>query len=313
MSFNPLSALASIAGGIGGFFVGGPLGAAIGSGLGTTLATGDVGQGIVSGLLGYGLGGLGSTLGEFGTEAAKEAAKNAVATGATGAATGAAGAGSGIASGLSGAAAGAAPGLAGEELIGAGAAPLNAAVNAGKDWSAIAANIPNNITNPQAWGSVLHNNPTALATLATGGLGAFMNGGGGGYQSPNDQYPPQIPTSPPYRRYNPTAPSPTGGENIYFSYAGGGPVSGPGGGLDDAIPAIVNGRQPANLSSGEYVVPAHAVSALGDGSTEAGVRQLDGMVNHVMMGKYGTRHPVPMKGAGRGHPFMRMAVQSGRR
>lgn len=82
-------------------------------------------------------------------------------------------------------------------------------------------------------------------------------------------------------------------------FMGGGPVSGPGGGLDDAIPAIVNGRQPAALSSGEYVVPAHAVSALGNGSTEEGVRQLDGMVDRTMKSKYGTTHrkPSPIKPA----------------
>ena len=78
--------------------------------------------------------------------------------------------------------------------------------------------------------------------------------------------------------------------------AGGGPVSGPGGGLDDAIPAVINGRQPAALSSGEYVVPAHAVSALGDGSSEAGSAKLDQMVQGVMQAKYGTRHPAPISG-----------------
>lgn len=76
-------------------------------------------------------------------------------------------------------------------------------------------------------------------------------------------------------------------------FESGGPVSGPGGGLDDAIPAMINGRQPAKLSSGEYVVPAHAVSALGNGSTEEGVRQLDKMVDHTMQAKFGTKNRKP--------------------
>ena len=80
-------------------------------------------------------------------------------------------------------------------------------------------------------------------------------------------------------------------------FRGGGGVSGPGGGLDDAIPAIIDGKQAAALSSGEYVVPAHAVSALGNGSTEHGVRELDRMVDRTMQTKYGTknRKPRPLK------------------
>lgn len=76
-------------------------------------------------------------------------------------------------------------------------------------------------------------------------------------------------------------------------FADGGGVYGAGSGLDDAIPAVINGRQPAKLSSGEFVVPSHAVSALGNGSTEDGVRHLNGMVNQVMMQKYGTANRKP--------------------
>lgn len=76
-------------------------------------------------------------------------------------------------------------------------------------------------------------------------------------------------------------------------YARGGGISGPGGGLDDAIPAIIDGRQPALLSSGEYVIPAHAVSGLGNGSTEEGIRQLDGFVDRLMESKYGGKERQP--------------------
>jgi hypothetical protein len=81
-----------------------------------------------------------------------------------------------------------------------------------------------------------------------------------------------------------------------LQYKRGGYVSGPGGGLADAIPAKIDGAQPASLSSGEYVIPAHAVSGLGDGSSEEGVRQLDKLVDRVMKHKYGTknRKPNPM-------------------
>lgn len=74
-------------------------------------------------------------------------------------------------------------------------------------------------------------------------------------------------------------------------------ISGPGGGLDDAIPALINGREPAHLSSGEHVIPAAAVSALGNGSSEDGHRQIERSIDNVMMRKFGTknRNPRPIK------------------
>lgn len=48
---------------------------------------------------------------------------------------------------------------------------------------------------------------------------------------------------------------------------GAGPVVGPGGGQDDAIPAAV--------SDGEYIFDADTVAAIGDGSTQEGARRLD--------------------------------------
>lgn len=58
-------------------------------------------------------------------------------------------------------------------------------------------------------------------------------------------------------------------------------VKGPGAGLSDSIPA--------NLSDGEYVIPADVVSMMGDGSTDAGGRKLDGLVAKVRMEKTGTK------------------------
>lgn len=50
-----------------------------------------------------------------------------------------------------------------------------------------------------------------------------------------------------------------------------------GDGMSDSVPATIDGQQPARLSSGEYIVPADVVSGLGNGSTEAGAQQLNGM------------------------------------
>ncbi len=70
---------------------------------------------------------------------------------------------------------------------------------------------------------------------------------------------------------------------------GGRMIHGPGGGLDDAIPALLGGRQPAALSDGEYVIPADVVSMMGDGSSNAGGKKLDQLVAKVRVQKTGRK------------------------
>lgn len=65
------------------------------------------------------------------------------------------------------------------------------------------------------------------------------------------------------------------------SYADGGVVSGPGSGVADLVPGSIDGREDVRIASGEYVIPAWAVAALGDGSTEAGAAILDDMVQRL--------------------------------
>ncbi len=65
---------------------------------------------------------------------------------------------------------------------------------------------------------------------------------------------------------------------VIRAYADGGVVSGPGSGVADLVPGSIDGREDVRIASGEYVIPAWAVAALGDGSTEAGGRVLDAMV-----------------------------------
>jgi hypothetical protein len=73
--------------------------------------------------------------------------------------------------------------------------------------------------------------------------------------------------------------------------AGGNPrlLKGPGDGMSDNIPATINGRQPARLADGEFVVPADVVSHLGNGSTEAGAKQLHGMMDKVRSARTGNK------------------------
>lgn len=70
--------------------------------------------------------------------------------------------------------------------------------------------------------------------------------------------------------------------------AGGGPVMGVGDGLSDSVPAVIDGQDPAELSSGEFVIPADVVSYLGNGSTDAGVQALQQMMDDVRKQKTGT-------------------------
>jgi hypothetical protein len=58
--------------------------------------------------------------------------------------------------------------------------------------------------------------------------------------------------------------------------------------MSDNIPATINGRQPARLADGEFVIPADVVSHLGNGSTEAGAKQLHAMMNKVRKARTGT-------------------------
>jgi hypothetical protein len=66
----------------------------------------------------------------------------------------------------------------------------------------------------------------------------------------------------------------------------GGRITGAGGGLDDLIPGTIEGRQRVRLADGEFVLPAHIVSAIGDGSTDQGVRRLHEMMDSIYKQKY---------------------------
>ena len=74
----------------------------------------------------------------------------------------------------------------------------------------------------------------------------------------------------------------SGGIGTLGSYSDGGRLlRGPGDGVSDSIPATIGSGQPARLADGEFVVPARIVSELGNGSTEAGARQLYKMMDRV--------------------------------
>jgi hypothetical protein len=74
----------------------------------------------------------------------------------------------------------------------------------------------------------------------------------------------------------------SGGLSDLSGYSDGGRLlRGPGDGVSDSIPAQIGDKQPARLADGEFVVPARIVSELGNGSTEAGAKQLYKMLDRV--------------------------------
>ncbi len=77
-------------------------------------------------------------------------------------------------------------------------------------------------------------------------------------------------------------------------FSQGGYISGIAGGMDDTIPATIDGSQEAALSSGEFVVPADVVSHLGDGNNQNGASKLYGFLDQVRSVKTGsTEQPAP--------------------
>ena len=87
-----------------------------------------------------------------------------------------------------------------------------------------------------------------------------------------------------------TANMASGGIADLGSYSDGGRMlKGPGDGMSDNIPATIGGKQPARLADGEFVVPADVVSHLGNGSTDAGAKQLYSMMDKVRKARTGTK------------------------
>lgn len=87
-----------------------------------------------------------------------------------------------------------------------------------------------------------------------------------------------------------------GGISTLGGYASGGNprlLKGPGDGMSDNIPATIGGKQPARLADGEFVVPADVVSHLGNGSTDAGAKQLYKMMDRIRQQRTGKKKQAP--------------------
>jgi hypothetical protein len=71
--------------------------------------------------------------------------------------------------------------------------------------------------------------------------------------------------------------------------ARGGYLNGQGDGMSDSIPATIEGKQPARLADGEFVIPADVVSHLGNGSSKAGSKRLYAMLDKVRKARTGNK------------------------
>jgi hypothetical protein len=81
-----------------------------------------------------------------------------------------------------------------------------------------------------------------------------------------------------------------GGIASLGNYSDGGQMlKGPGDGMSDSIPATIAGKQPARLANDEFVVPADVVSHLGNGSSDAGAKQLYKMMDKVRQARTGKK------------------------
>ena len=99
-----------------------------------------------------------------------------------------------------------------------------------------------------------------------------------------------------YTGYTPVQPTPyqpqyaTGGLADLGGYSDGGRMlKGPGDGMSDDIPATIANKQPARLANEEFVIPADVVSHLGNGSSEAGAKQLYKMMERVRKARTGNK------------------------
>ena len=153
----------------------------------------------------------------------------------------------------------------------------------------------------------------AIRGMAEGGIAQLAGGGDPVDFMGNDMYPmsqqkrsfyatpSQMPTSAQQvaasyePQTNPLTGTPvahmaSGGISSLGGYSDGGRMlRGPGDGMSDSIPGVIANKRPARLADGEFVVPADVVSHLGNGSTDAGAKQLYAMMDRVRQARTGKK------------------------
>ena len=76
-------------------------------------------------------------------------------------------------------------------------------------------------------------------------------------------------------------------------------------GMADTIPASIDGKDPAALSGGEFVIPADIVSGMGNGNSDAGAKSLYAMMDKVRQARTGMKEQPPAINPNQMFPNMR--------
>lgn len=165
-------------------------------------------------------------------------------------------------------------GLAQQQLsLNAAQAPANKGIMSGaKDW----------------WGGLSDKQKLLAGGAGIAGLGMISDQMRGGVPKTEKYKGPLSRFSYDPEKYRPYRYAAGGGIASLGSYSDGGRMlKGPGDGMSDSIPASIGRKQPARLADGEFVVPADVVSHLGNGSTDAGAKQLYAMMSKVRKARTG--------------------------
>jgi len=286
---------AATAAGAGGF--GSTIGAGLGLGAaeaaGASTLAGGLGAGTAGGLGIAGAGGFGSTIGAgLGLGAAEAAGASTLAGAGT-----AGGLGLGT-MGVTNAAGGLGAG------IGAGIGPGLGAAGVAAPSLAAPSGIANMATAAKDWAAA---NPKTALGLGLGAAAMLSDRKSPYPEAPSydgplkklkydpDRYKPlevrpPTPYTPVYKDYRNMAGGGLADLGGYADYARGGRMlKGPGDGMSDSIPATIAGKQPARLANDEFVVPADVVSHLGNGSSDAGAKQLYKMMDRVRAARTGKK------------------------
>lgn len=77
------------------------------------------------------------------------------------------------------------------------------------------------------------------------------------------------------------------GLKVLMSKLGARPIKGKGDGMDDKIPATIEGKQPARVANDEAYVPKAMVAKIGDGDVKRGARRLYAMMDKIRKARTG--------------------------
>jgi len=76
-------------------------------------------------------------------------------------------------------------------------------------------------------------------------------------------------------------------KGVTRKYVGGGPIQGPGDGMSDSVPGLVDGVEPVRLATDEHVLPADVISLIGSGSSNVGHKKVARWISQIRQRQMG--------------------------